>query len=149
MNKDLNVTSAPVDITEIVFTKRNRDYGAYFLRRLYPKNLKKATWVTVIVFTIAISSPLWLGYILPHKKEEVKALKILDYTQLSQPPSIDKNQPPPEVVAPPPLKSTIKFLPPVVKPDAQVHDEYIPTQTELKKVDPGVKTEQGEKNGVD
>jgi protein TonB len=149
MDKEKNISNSQVDITEIVFTKRNRDYGAYFLRRLYPKNLKKATWTTVILFSIAISSPIWLGYIIPPKKEEVQKVKIIDYTQLSQPPSIDKNQPPPEVVAPPPLKSTIKFLPPVVKPDAQVHDEYIPTQTELKKVDPGAKTEQGDKNGVD
>ena len=86
MEKEKNVSESRVDITEIVFTKRNKDYGAYFLRRLYPKNLKKATLTTVILFSIAISSPIWLGYIIPPKKEEVQKLKILDYTQLSQPP---------------------------------------------------------------
>ncbi len=142
-------TALPVDITEIVFTNRNKNYGAYVLRRLYPKHLTIAAWSAIIFFSLAVSSPLWLSYILPKRQGAERKIKILDYTQLSQPPSIDKNQPPPPVVAPPPLKSTIKFLPPVVKPDAQVHDEYIPTQTELKNVDPGTKTEEGDKNGVD
>jgi periplasmic protein TonB len=149
MSRGLNIANFPVDITEIVFAEKNRDYGAYFLRRLYPTNLFKATWTTVIFFSIAVSSPIWSRYILPAKKQEAKKVISIDYTQLSQPPSIDKTQPPPNVVAPPPLKSTIKFLPPVVKPDAQVHDEYVPTQTELKTVEPGVKTQQGDVNGVD
>lgn len=144
-----NKPKAHADITEIIFAKRNRDYGAYFLRRLYPKNLKTATWTALTIFTLGVSSPLWLKYILPSKQETVQKLKIIDYTQLSEPPSIDKNQPPPPVVAPPPLKTTIKFLPPVVKPDAQVKDEYIPTQTELKQADPGAKTEKGDSSGVD
>lgn len=146
MNK---IISPFMDITEIIFEHRNKEYGAYVLRKLYNKNLTIAAWIAIIVFSTAISSPVWLSYILPKKQEAEKTLKILDYTQLSEPPSIDKTKPPPEVVAPPPLKSTIKFLPPVVKPDAQVHDGYVPTQTELKDVDPGAKTQQGDKSGID
>lgn len=137
------------DITEIIFEKRNRDYGAYVLRRIYERNLTIAMWISIIVFSLAVSSPIWLSYIFPEHREAEKIVKVLDYTQLSEPPSIDKNQPPPEVIEAPPLKTTIKFLPPVVKPDAQVHDEYVPTQTELKNVDPGTKTQQGDKSGID
>ena len=61
-----------------------------------------------------------------------------------------KNKKVDQVEAPPPLKSTIKFTPPVVKPDEQVTDEYIPTVDELKDVDPGLKTEaRSTEGGVD
>jgi hypothetical protein len=40
-------------------------------------------------------------------------------------------------------------LPPVVKPDEEVTEEYIPTVDELQKVDPGAKTQEGQEGGVD
>jgi protein TonB len=78
-----------------------------------------------------------------------KKLITLDYTQLSEPPSLDKATPPPTVDVPPPLKSTIAFLPPVVKPDEQVSNDVVPTVEDLKKVDPGAKTQEGQEGGVD
>lgn len=70
-------------------------------------------------------------------------------TELAPPPSIGEEKQVIPVEAPPPLKSTIKFTPPVVKPDEQVKDEYIPTVEELKDVNPGTKTEQGSSEGKD
>ncbi|MCZ7612331.1 MAG: TonB family protein [Ignavibacteriaceae bacterium] len=68
---------------------------------------------------------------------------------MEQPPSIGEQKEIEQVEAPPPLKSTIKFTPPVVKPDEQVKDEYIPTVDELKEVDPGTETQEGNPEGVD
>ncbi|HEX2868464.1 MAG TPA: alpha-2-macroglobulin family protein [Ignavibacteriales bacterium] len=44
---------------------------------------------------------------------------------------------------------TIRFLPPVVKPDDQVTDESVPTVEELHNVDPGASTQKGYESGVD
>jgi len=82
--------------------------------------------------------------------EEVveKKRKVVQITQLEQPPSIGEQQEIEQIEAPP-LKSTIKFTPPVVKPDEQVQDEYMPTVDELKEVDPGAETQEGVEGGVD
>ena len=82
--------------------------------------------------------------------EEVKKVKrkIVKISELAEPPSIGEKKAVEKVEAPP-LKSTIAFLPPVVRPDEQVTEEYIPTVEELKNVDPGAKTQQGVEGGVD
>jgi len=49
-----------ISLTEIVFTKRNKDYGAYALRNSYKRNLTFALLITILVFTISVSSPLFL-----------------------------------------------------------------------------------------
>ncbi|MDP4197719.1 MAG: MG2 domain-containing protein, partial [Bacteroidota bacterium] len=43
----------------------------------------------------------------------------------------------------------LRFLPPVIKYDEQVTDEYIPTVEELHNVDPGSRTQEGQAGGVD
>ncbi len=142
-------TEARVDINEIIFLRKNKEYGAYILRKLYSKFLTYAVIIACSAFTLAVSSPLIIAYLKP--KEEITAKKKINllYTELAEPPSIDKKQEVVPVDAPPPLKSTMKFTPPVIKPDEQVVDEYIPTQEELKTVDPGTKTQQGDPTGVD
>ncbi len=136
-------------LNEIVFALKNKDYGAYLLRRLYKKHVSISIWVTIIGFTLAVSMPIIIKYLTPQEDMAKRKLRVIDYTQLSEPPSIDKKEEKIEVDAPPPLKSTIKFLPPVVKPDEEVTEEYIPSQDELKEVDPGKLTQQGDPGGVD
>lgn len=137
------------DINEIIFTGRNKDYGAYVLRKNYPRFVTYSVWIAIIVFVLGTAGPMIYKSIMPKEEAPKRRVVQLDYTQLSEPPSIDKKQEiiPQEEIAP--LKSTIKFVPPVVKPDEQVKDEYVPTVEELKKVDPGVKTEEGKEGGVD
>jgi len=69
-------------------------------------------------------------------------------TELAPPPSIGEKKEDIPIEAPPPLKSTIKFTPPVIKPDEQVQDDFV-TVDELKDVDPGLQTEEGSTAGVD
>lgn len=136
-------------LNEIVFHFKNKEYGAYWLRKLYKKHISLAIWIVILAFTTMVSAPVIYKAIKPKEDIAKKKLKVIDYTQLSEPPSIDKKEEKIEVDAPPPLKSTIKFLPPVVKPDEQVTEEYIPSQEELKEVDPGKLTQQGDPGGVD
>jgi len=136
-------------INDIIFENKNKEYGAYILRKLYKKHVTIAMWIAIVFSTLSTSYPLILEYLSPKEEASQKKLRIIDYTQLSEPPSIDKKEEVVQVEAPPPLKSTIKFLPPVVKPDAEVTDEYIPSQDELKNVDAGKTTQEGDPTGVD
>lgn len=142
--KAINVS----DITEIIFANKNKDYGAYVLRRAYNKYVSWSVIVACVFFILATTGPVIYKSLKPKEVVQQRKVITLDYTQLSEPPSIDKAPPPPTVEAPP-LKSTIQFLPPVVKPDEQVKDEVVPTVEELKKVDPGAKTQEGQEGGVD
>jgi len=137
-----------LDLDELIFAKKNKEYGAYKLRKAYSKYLVIAMWIAILMVFLGTAGPTIYRTLNP---EEVitKKRKIISITDLAPPPSIGDEQKVEQVDAPPPLKSTIKFTPPVVKPDDQVTEEYIPTVDELKDVDPGARTEEGVEGGVD
>jgi len=133
---------------DVVFSGKNKEYGAFVLRKKYRLYLSVALWSAIFLMISATVGPSVYA-LLNEKETEAHKLKKITITDLAPPPSIGEEQKVEEINAPPPLKSTIKFTPPVVKPDDQVKDEYIPTVDELKEVDPGIKTEQGSTDGVD
>lgn len=140
------IISASFD--DMVFEGRNKNYGAYFLRQIYEKHVKRASIIAILASVAAISAPFIYNYI--QSKLPQEAYKIEEVTLLDEPPSIDKTQPPPPpATPPPPLKSTVQFVPPVVKKDEDVPEEKVPTQEDLKDKDPGPKTEEGDPDGVD
>lgn len=145
-----NQISYKIDLNELVFANKNKEYGAYQLRKNYHKYLNTALLIAILVFVLGTSSPLILRALKPVEKVDLTLRKkVVSITDLAAPPSIDEKKVVEQVEAPPPLKSTIKFLPPVVKPDEQVTDEYIPTVEELHNVDPGSRTQEGQAGGVD
>jgi len=137
-----------IDLDELVFAQKNKEYGAYKLRKAYKKYLSIAMWIAIIFFILITTGPFIYKALFP---DEVAALRkrVVQISQLAEPPSIGEKKEIEQVEAPPPLKSTIKFTPPVVRPDEQVKDEYIPTVEELKEVDPGAKTQEGNTQGID
>lgn len=136
------------DIDELIFAQKNKEYGAYKLRKAYKTYLSFAMWIAVMFVFFATTGPIIYSMLNPEKVDERKLKKVI-ITDLAPPPSIGEEQKVEQIEQLAPLKSTIKFTPPVVKPDEQVKDEYIPTVDELKEVDPGMKTEQGVEGGVD
>jgi protein TonB len=137
-----------LDLDELIFAHKNKEYGAYKLRKAYNKYLAIAMWIAILIVFLVTAGPTIYRTLNP---EDVltKKRKIISITDLAPPPSIGDEQQVEQVDAPPPLKSTIKFTPPVVKPDDQVTEEYVPTVDELKDVDPGARTEEGQEGGVD
>lgn len=135
---------------ELVFEDRNKQYGAYQLRKEYSKNTVYGIIFAIVFFTLSISAPLIVNLLSSIAGDDEK-LKVTEVTTLEEPPPIDKNEPPPPPVEPPPpLKSTVKFTPPEIKPDEELKDEEPPpTQEELKEVDAGTKTEEGDPEGID
>jgi protein TonB len=135
---------------DMVFKGRNQDYGAYVLRKESDKNTNKGILYAIVFFTLAISAPAIVSYIEGLVPKAVEEVKVVDVNTLKEPPPVDEKQPPPPPVEPPPpLKSTVKFTPPEIKPDEEVPDEPPPTQEEMKDKDAGVKTEEGDPNGID
>ena len=115
---------------ELVFDSKNRDYGAYELRRNSSKRHFRALLIAGIVFVLFVSAPVLLRQILPKKVEKELSVRILSDIKLDKPKeeNILKEIP----VPPPPLRNTIKFTPPVIKPDELVKEEEQPiTQKEV------------------
>lgn len=120
---------------EMVFERRNREYGAYLLRKGYDRNVSVGLIVTVLVVTLLLLSPYlakWLG---GDDAAVTTAPRKLVYTELSAPPPIDKPKPLPPAVQLPRLKKVIKFVPPkVVKEDVV---DRVPVIDELRVNDTG------------
>jgi protein TonB len=130
---------------DVVFTDRNKAYGAYDLRKQNPKNTSKALVIGILVFVFLISFQTILNFIsgfIPKAQEKVKITNVV----LQPPPPLDKTKPPPPPPEPPkPKVDQVKFPPPVVKPDNEVKEQP-PTVKELEVADPGQKTVKGDPN---
>ena len=130
---------------DVIFTGRNKTYGAYELRRDNGRNTRNALFIGVAVFVLAISANTILNLIsgfIPKAKDKVKITNVV----LSPPPPDLKKPPPPPPPEPPkPKVDQVKFPPPVVKPDIEVKEKP-PTVKELEVADPGQKNLKGDKN---
>ncbi|SHN17628.1 energy transducer TonB [Mucilaginibacter sp. OK098] len=130
---------------DVVFTDRNKAYGAYELRKDNGRNTRKALIIGIIIFVVAISANTIIDMIsgfIPKGKEKIKITNVV----LSPPPPDLKKPPPPPPPEPPkPKVDQVKFPPPIVKPDIEVKEKP-PTIEELKVADPGQKNLKGDKN---
>ena len=117
------------DILDIIFEGRNKDYGAYDLRKSYNRRLIKALISTALILVL-----LFIGYFLsgmtPHAEKKVLYVTDTDLSQLQQ----EKKEIPP--VIPPKLQMPQKiemkqFTPPKLVKEDVPQDEKPPEQTEL------------------
>ncbi len=123
VNKILNA-----DILDIIFEGRNKEYGAYDLRKTYNKRLVRAIGGTVILIVL-----LFLGYIISNLNGgPKKQTMVVEDVQLEDVKEEKKNEPPP----PPPPKveppkvEMAKFTPPKIVPDKEVKPEEKPPEQE-------------------
>jgi protein TonB len=111
--------------SEMVFEARNHNYGAYILRKLSNRRHMISLIIAIVVFTLAVSSPVIIKSIIPEKSEKDVSVRVLSDIKLDKPKEkvdeIIKELPPPPV-----LKNVIKFTAPVIKPDEQVAEEDEP-----------------------
>jgi protein TonB len=120
------------DILDLVFEGRNKDYGAYDLRKTYNRRIGRALMVAGAIALLAL-----LGSFLATRNNGPKKVKIQDMTiqNLKQE---EKKEPPPPPPPPPPKQEPPKvemkqFTPPVIKKDEEV-EKPPPPQEELKEV---------------
>jgi protein TonB len=121
INKILNA-----DILDIIFDGRNKQYGAYELRKTYNGRLTKALLLTAALAIVLFLTSVFADYM---GKNKVQQIDVLD-TQMAE---IKKNDappppppPPPPKAPPPPEINQIKFTPPKIVKDEEVKaDEKI------------------------
>ncbi|WP_019989331.1 energy transducer TonB [Rudanella lutea] len=140
-------TTAKATLDDIVFANRNKAYGAYTLRKDYPRTVARALLIGAVIFTLATLSPTIINALSSESADE-QAMVEVDLMKLPPPP-IDPNEPPPP--PPPPVEvpkvNTVKFLPPEVKPDEEVPEETPPPAVEeLKEAVAAEKTQEGDPN---
>lgn len=118
--------SKTMDILDIIFMGKNKDYGAYFLRRIYPSHLKKSLLLGILIFVFLFSLPLLIGLLLG---KSIEPDKVAVHVQLVrfQPRKNEVKKP----VIPQkslnkfeqPKSSAKRFVTPVITEDINVTDE--------------------------
>lgn len=136
------------DMLDIIFANRNRAYGAYQLRRDYPKYLGRALAIGLALILFLFALPKIMSLV----SELAPAEKPIDVVaELGPPPDIDPNNappppPPPPPTPPPPTRSTVKFVPPVIKKDEEVVEEKQQDIEQLKNETKDISNESKEGN---
>ncbi len=134
-----------LSIDEIVFEGRNKTYGAYDLRLIYPNHINRALIIAAILFVLFLVGPMIYSKVMPEGDED--EMQVVELADLPPPPPTDpETPPPPELPPPPPVVETIKFVPPEPKPDEQVQEEEVPDQTELEDKQISTVTQEGDPN---
>lgn len=134
------------NFADLIFEDRNRDFGAYFLRRVYEKHIFTAVVASVLGFVSVLAGPVLYKKFFA-EKEVVKEHHVVEVV-LEDIPSIappeDLPPPPPEIKIEAPKVSKVKFLPPKVTPDEEIKVEEVPPTTEeLEESNPGDETQEG------
>lgn len=114
------------DALEILFEDRNKAYGAYKLRREYPRYLRRALLLTLAGVLLLFAAPYFLASVAGAFAKKEKPIDVI--AELGPPPDIDPNAPPPPPpppveTPPPPTRSTVEYVPPVIKKDEEVQEE--------------------------
>lgn len=119
------------DLLDIIFDGRNKEYGAYDLRKTYNKRMTYA-----LVATAALLLLILLGSVLANqlKKKEDKTEMIVQDVQLEEVKTEEpKNEPPPPPPPPkpePPKVEMAKFTPPKIVKDEEVKEDEKPPEVE-------------------
>lgn len=118
---------------DIVFENRNKEYGAYVLRKGYSLNVMVGLGITILVVMFLIFYPVLARVFGAGEPAAKPAPRKLVYSELTLPPPIDKPKPMPPSIQLPRLKKVLKFVPPkVVKEEVA---EQSPTLDEIKEND--------------
>jgi protein TonB len=117
------------DILDIVFEGRNKEYGAYELRKTYNRRLTIA-----LIGMAVLCALLFLGYILANTissgEEKAIVVKDMQLEELKQEEKKEVPPPPPPKPPDPPKVEMAKFTPPKIVKDEEVKEEEKPPEIE-------------------
>lgn len=128
---------------DILYDGKNKKYGGYELRKMYPRRAAIAGLLAVLLVGGLFGAML----IKPKVKmdEVVNDVPIVTDMADIEPPPLDKNEPPPPPppAAPAPVRPTVVFAVPEIKKDKEVLKEEKLTEAPKKNEDVGLKFEKG------
>lgn len=134
-----------VDVLDILFAGRNKEYGAYDLRKTYNKRILLALIITIITISgFFIASVIANRFSVRHAVSmiQVRDISLAEASKADEPPP--PPPPPPKLIPPPPV-ATIAFTTPKVVKDIEV----IKPPPEVKQIEEAkidVKTVEGTKD---
>lgn len=140
-----NNTPETVALTydDIIFQSRHRAYGAFALRQQYKPTLSLALWLGVGLFLLGLAAPMLYDRFWPRAlNPNNQAMTEVTLQRVAEPPV---EQPIPVLPAEPaPAVATVRNLPPVVMPEADVVEDVLPaTADQLKEATSGTETAEG------
>lgn len=126
----IDLTAA--DWRELVFVGRNKEYGAYVLRGNSDKRHNVSVIIIITATILIFSAPKLIELATPEKGPE-KITTVTQLSKLEKTAEVKQDLKKPISTAPPPeVKSSIKFVAPVIKKDEEVNeDNEIKSQEEL------------------
>lgn len=128
MSRNIDINSP--EWCNIVFEGKNKEYGAFELRKQSVRRHIRSLIMVITFFLLALFLPQLIKSVIPEKKEKMVDVTSLVDLKIEQPKV--KNEIIIEVPPSPIIKNSIKFTPPVVKPDEEVaDDEQVKTQESL------------------
>lgn len=118
MEKNLKDTPSLLDI---VFEFRNKEYGAYVLRKKYNRTVIWAMLVGIIIICTAVITPYVMATVSQHRIEvEEKAVEV-QMENLDQP--MEEIAPPPPPPPPAEAQAQVKYVAPVIVDSVKVDDQ--------------------------
>jgi periplasmic protein TonB len=133
------------DILDLVFEGKNKEYGAYELRKTYNKRIIIALVITASVALLALLGSI-LASTLKKDSGPVEEIKEVTIQDIKQEEEIKELPPPPPPKPPDPPKIEMKqFTPPKIVKDEEV-EEPPPAQEELKEAKIDVVNQEGIKD---
>ncbi|GAB3498058.1 energy transducer TonB [Spirosoma knui] len=136
-------TTSGLTYDELIFADRHRAYGAFDLRQNYKPTLTRALGLGVGLFLLGLSVPTLYARLWPQQLFQEKAIQVR--TELIKLPETPAEPPVPlPPVEKAPAVSTVRNLPLVVMPEADVIEENLPPTTDdLKDATSGEQTAEG------
>lgn len=134
------------ELIDIVFDGRNKDYGAYELRKAYNKRLRNALIITASLALFILLASFISSLDLGNKKGQIKVEEV----QLQEIKQEEPNEPPPPPPPKPPEPPKVemaKFTPPKVVKDEEVKEDEKPPEIEkLEETKIGTVNQEGQKD---
>lgn len=133
------------DLLDIIFQGRNKEYGAYELRRTYNRRITIAIAGMLALVALVLIGRVIASSVKPEEKDIVMVVNETELQDLQQPEEPAPPPPPPPPAAPPPPVATVQFTPPkIVKDEEVVTPPPEVKQIEEAKID--IKTQEGVKD---
>ncbi|MEW6702061.1 MAG: TonB family protein [Bacteroidota bacterium] len=117
-------------MSETIALVKNDVYGAFELKKLYPRNFAIGVAVAIFFHFLAIGSYYFYQAVTKEDVDNAPVVRVLKYSELGPPPSVTSEVPPQISVAGPVAKPTVGV--PVPVPDEEAPPEQtIATQQEM------------------
>jgi protein TonB len=127
----MNMSNSPwQQWNDIVFENRNKDYGAYTIRKVYPRHIFLGAAAALLLFAIVLLIPIISGYFRHAHVPGIMDVPDNVSMALAPPPPIEKNIPA-KLANPPSVKAMVQYVAPVVTTEQVVAPE-IPAMEEVK-----------------